>query len=62
MKQRKDWTGRDHRRSLGTDRSQGSKKFLIAVKNRGTERLKSVLGPMSDAELAKIGPESFARC
>ena len=31
VKQRKDWTGRDHRRSLGTDRSQGSKKFLIAV-------------------------------
>ena len=54
--------GRGHRRSLWTDRRQGSKKFLIAViKSRvDIERPESVLGPMF--ELAEIVPESFARC
>ena len=50
VKQDEDWTGRDLRRSLGTDRRQGSKIVLVAVieSRVETERPESVLGPMSE--------------
>ena len=61
VKQGKNWTERDHRRNLKTNRRQESKKFLIAmIKSKETERPKSVLESMF--ELAEIVPESFARC
>ena len=59
MKQDEDWTGRDLRRSLGTDRRQGSKIVLVAVieSRVETERPESVLGPM--AKLTKIALASL---
>ena len=62
MKQEEDWTGIGHRRSLRTDRRQGSKKFLVVViKSRvETERQESVLEPMPN--LAEIVFESFPQC
>ena len=60
VKQGEDWTGRCHQRSLGTDRKQGSKKFLIAVieSRLEAERPESVLGPMP--ELGDCSREFFA--
>ena len=54
--------GRDHRRSLETDRRQGNKIFLVvAIESKvETERPESVLGPMP--ELAKIALTNFSRC
>jgi len=52
--QENDWTRRGRRRSLGTNRRQGNKIFLVAAieSMMETERPESVLGPTLD--LAKI--------
>ena len=59
MKLGENWTARGHRRSLRTDRRQGSKKFLIMMieSKLEAERSESVLGSMP--ELAEIVAASF---
>ena len=61
VKQGKDYTKRGHRRSLGTNRRQGSKKFLVAVIESRLEAVRSESVLESMPELVEIILESFPR-